>query len=220
MSKHHPTNGRTERAAYLYRNSDDRQENSVQRQRQGVEPYARHKGYEVIAEYVFDGIPGDEIGSHPDWHRLMKDGGSGADLNIIDNATNRIITGIGNSTAEYLDIASAGMLQFTSQTGFGDLAYQNIEVTGVVNMRVAGGTSTSCNVLIPAGNSYGISHSDANFSGGRLNITADNPPQAGFSVTLVSADPDASISNDFSVINKPAGTSHVFNSSKWTLTDP
>jgi hypothetical protein len=152
--------------------------------------------------------------------RVGGNGGSGADLNSTDNATNRIITGIGNSTAEYLDIGNAGLLQFTSGTGFGAFVYQNIEVTGVVNLGVAGGTSTSCDQLVPAGNSYGISHSDANFSGGRLNITADNPPQAGFSVTLVTSDPDASISNDFTTINKPAGTSHVFNASKWTLTDP
>jgi DNA invertase Pin-like site-specific DNA recombinase len=70
-------NNSSPRAACLYRNSDDRQENSVDRQRQGVEPYARHKGYEVVSEYVFDGIPGDEIGSHPDWHRLMKDARAG-----------------------------------------------------------------------------------------------------------------------------------------------
>jgi DNA invertase Pin-like site-specific DNA recombinase len=70
-------NNSSVRAACLYRNSDDRQENSVARQRQGVEPYARHKGYETVAEYVFDGIPGDKINSHPTWRRLLKDAEAG-----------------------------------------------------------------------------------------------------------------------------------------------
>jgi DNA invertase Pin-like site-specific DNA recombinase len=77
MPANNSSNGRIIKAAALYRNSDDRQENSVDRQRQGVEPYARHKGYETVAEYVFDGIPGDEIGRHPDWHRLMQDAKAG-----------------------------------------------------------------------------------------------------------------------------------------------
>jgi hypothetical protein len=53
MSAKHSSNGRPVKAAALYRNSDDKQENSVERQRQGVEPYARKKGYETVAEYVF-----------------------------------------------------------------------------------------------------------------------------------------------------------------------
>jgi site-specific DNA recombinase len=77
MSAKHSTNGATVKAAALYRNSDDKQENSVQRQRDGVVPYAHHKGYETVAEYVFDGIPGDEIGHHPDWKRLMRDAVAG-----------------------------------------------------------------------------------------------------------------------------------------------
>jgi DNA invertase Pin-like site-specific DNA recombinase len=71
------TNGHAVRAACLYRNSDDKQENSVGRQREGVEPYARKKGYETVAEYVFDGIPGDLINDHPDWRRLLKDAAAG-----------------------------------------------------------------------------------------------------------------------------------------------
>jgi DNA invertase Pin-like site-specific DNA recombinase len=61
----------------LYRRSDDRQENSILRQRQGLEPYARRRGYDTVAEYVFDGIPGDEINRHPDWLRLLQDAEAG-----------------------------------------------------------------------------------------------------------------------------------------------
>jgi DNA invertase Pin-like site-specific DNA recombinase len=71
------TSNSSVRAACLYRNSDDKQENSVERQRDGVVPYARHKGYKTVAEYVFDGIPGDEINRHPDWRRLLKDAEAG-----------------------------------------------------------------------------------------------------------------------------------------------
>jgi site-specific DNA recombinase len=78
MSEKHSSNGRAVQAACLYRNSDDKQENSVERQRDGVEPYARRKGYETVAEYVFDGIPGDEISRHPDWKRLLRDAEAGS----------------------------------------------------------------------------------------------------------------------------------------------
>src|SRR5262245_26098937 len=77
MSVSNSTNGATVKAAALYRNSDDKQENSVDRQRDGVVPYARRKGYDIVAEYTFDGIPGDEIGRHADWKRLMRDAVAG-----------------------------------------------------------------------------------------------------------------------------------------------
>jgi DNA invertase Pin-like site-specific DNA recombinase len=76
MSSSNSTNGAV-RAACLYRNSDDKQENSVDRQRDGVVPYARKKGYEAVAEYVFDGIPGDLINDHPTWKRLLRDAQAG-----------------------------------------------------------------------------------------------------------------------------------------------
>jgi DNA invertase Pin-like site-specific DNA recombinase len=68
----------------LYRNSTDKQENSVDRQRAGVEPYAHRKGYEIVTEYVFDGIPGDEIKKHPDWRRLLKDAGGKWSVLLLD----------------------------------------------------------------------------------------------------------------------------------------
>jgi DNA invertase Pin-like site-specific DNA recombinase len=77
-------NNSSVRAACLYRNSDDKQENSVDRQRDGVVPYANRKGYDIVAEYVFDGIPGDEIKFHPDWKRLLKDAGGKWSVLLMD----------------------------------------------------------------------------------------------------------------------------------------
>jgi DNA invertase Pin-like site-specific DNA recombinase len=48
------------RAAAYYRFSDDRQENSIARQRSQVEPYAAKNGYQIVKEYSDEGIPGDE----------------------------------------------------------------------------------------------------------------------------------------------------------------
>jgi DNA invertase Pin-like site-specific DNA recombinase len=75
MSGSNSTNGRTERAAALYRNSDDKQENSIARQQATVPPYAEKHDYQIVETYVFDGIPGDKIGKHPRWRRLLQDAG-------------------------------------------------------------------------------------------------------------------------------------------------
>jgi DNA invertase Pin-like site-specific DNA recombinase len=40
--------------------SDEKQENSIARQRAQVEPYAAKNGYQIVKEYVDEGIPGDE----------------------------------------------------------------------------------------------------------------------------------------------------------------
>jgi DNA invertase Pin-like site-specific DNA recombinase len=79
-----PGSHSTERAAALYRNSDNRQENSVDRQRQGVEPYARGKGYEIVETYVFNDITGDEINHHPRWKKLLKDAGNKWSVLLVD----------------------------------------------------------------------------------------------------------------------------------------
>jgi hypothetical protein len=65
MSEKHSTKSRTKRAAALYRSSDDKQENSIDRQRGSVIPYAASKDYQLVAEYEFEGIAGDKIGLHP-----------------------------------------------------------------------------------------------------------------------------------------------------------
>jgi DNA invertase Pin-like site-specific DNA recombinase len=72
MSLHHSI-----RAACLYRCSDEKQENSVDRQRDGVAPYAKRKSYQIVSEYVFEGIPGDEINKHPKWQQLLRDVAAG-----------------------------------------------------------------------------------------------------------------------------------------------
>src|SRR5262249_38095540 len=84
MSVSNFTNGRPEKGAYLYRSSDDRQENSVARQLQGAEPHARRRGYEMVTEYVFDGIPGDKINSHPLWLKLLKEAGKKWTVLVMD----------------------------------------------------------------------------------------------------------------------------------------
>jgi site-specific DNA recombinase len=48
------------RAVAYYRMSDDRQENSIERQRSQVEPYAARHGYAVVRDYTDEGIAGDE----------------------------------------------------------------------------------------------------------------------------------------------------------------
>jgi DNA invertase Pin-like site-specific DNA recombinase len=77
MPANNSTNGHAICAAALYRSSDDKQENSIDRQRDGVAPYGRRKGYQITEEYVFEGIPGDEISRHPDWQRFLRDAEAG-----------------------------------------------------------------------------------------------------------------------------------------------
>jgi site-specific DNA recombinase len=53
-------NGRLIPAVVYYRMSTDRQEDSIDRQRSQVIPYAARHGYNIIREYVDEGIAGDE----------------------------------------------------------------------------------------------------------------------------------------------------------------
>jgi DNA invertase Pin-like site-specific DNA recombinase len=64
-------------AAAYYRMSDDRQENSLQRQRSLVEPYAQKHGYRIIAEYTDPGIAGDEIAKRKEFQRMLRDAQAG-----------------------------------------------------------------------------------------------------------------------------------------------
>jgi DNA invertase Pin-like site-specific DNA recombinase len=77
MSTDNSTNERSSRAATLYRSSDNKQENSIDRQRDSVIPYAGRKSYNIVEEYVFEGIPGDAIGKHPRWQKFLRDAESG-----------------------------------------------------------------------------------------------------------------------------------------------
>jgi DNA invertase Pin-like site-specific DNA recombinase len=63
--------------------SDDKQENSIDRQRSAVEPYAPRKGYQIIREYIDPGIPGDEEKRRKDFLRMLKDAGTLRDFKAI-----------------------------------------------------------------------------------------------------------------------------------------
>jgi DNA invertase Pin-like site-specific DNA recombinase len=66
------------RAAAYYRMSDDKQENSIERQRSQVGPYARKKGYQVVREYTDEGVSGDEILKRREFQRMLRDAQVGA----------------------------------------------------------------------------------------------------------------------------------------------
>jgi DNA invertase Pin-like site-specific DNA recombinase len=66
--------------------SDDEQVNSIDRQRSQVDPFAAHRGYGIVAEYIDEGIPGDEVERRPGFLRLLKDAQKGAfDVILCDD---------------------------------------------------------------------------------------------------------------------------------------
>jgi DNA invertase Pin-like site-specific DNA recombinase len=65
------------KAAAYYRMSDDRQEDSIDRQRSQVGPYAAKHGYEVVKEYMDEGISGNETTRRPGFQRLLADAQAG-----------------------------------------------------------------------------------------------------------------------------------------------
>jgi site-specific DNA recombinase len=60
-------------AVDYYRMSTARQDDSIDRQRSQVAPYAEKNGYELVAEYIDEGIAGDEFGRRDGLQRLLKD---------------------------------------------------------------------------------------------------------------------------------------------------
>jgi DNA invertase Pin-like site-specific DNA recombinase len=66
------------RAGAYYRMSDDRQENSIERQHSQVEPYARAKGYVIVREYIDLGITGSEVAKRKEFQRMLRDAQAGA----------------------------------------------------------------------------------------------------------------------------------------------
>jgi DNA invertase Pin-like site-specific DNA recombinase len=71
MSTNHSTT--PVRAVVYYRMSDDKQENSIDRQRSQVEPYTVQENLEIVRVYQDEGIPGDEVEKRPDFRRMLKD---------------------------------------------------------------------------------------------------------------------------------------------------
>src|SRR5262249_32256585 len=66
------------RAAVYLRMSTNDQENSIERQRSQVIPYADRQGYSIVGEYTDEGIPGDEVERRKDFKRLLADAEAGA----------------------------------------------------------------------------------------------------------------------------------------------
>jgi DNA invertase Pin-like site-specific DNA recombinase len=56
-----------------YRKSTDRQEASIPRQRESVEAFAKANGYEILREYVDEGISGDATEKRTDFLRMRDD---------------------------------------------------------------------------------------------------------------------------------------------------
>src|SRR5262245_26313645 len=60
-------------AVAYYRMSTDKQEDSIERQRSQVEPYAARHGYRVVREYIDEGIAGDEEKKRTGFLQMLKD---------------------------------------------------------------------------------------------------------------------------------------------------
>jgi DNA invertase Pin-like site-specific DNA recombinase len=66
------------RAAAYYRASTLKQEDSTDRQRSQVVPYAERKRYQIVREYVDEGVSGGEILKSRDFQRMLRDAQTGA----------------------------------------------------------------------------------------------------------------------------------------------
>jgi DNA invertase Pin-like site-specific DNA recombinase len=69
--------------AVYYRMSDTRQEDSIERQRSQVIPYAERRGYRIVREYLDEGIPGDEITRRKGFQKMLKDAQAGLFRGIL-----------------------------------------------------------------------------------------------------------------------------------------
>lgn len=65
------------RAVAYYRMSTLKQEDSIDRQKSQVLPYAQKHGYPIVREYIDEGIGGDEIAKRKDFQRLLRDAQAG-----------------------------------------------------------------------------------------------------------------------------------------------
>jgi DNA invertase Pin-like site-specific DNA recombinase len=77
-------------AAVYYRKSTDKQEDSIDRQRSQVEPYALQQAYRLVGEYLDEGISGDEFDKRPGLLRLIKDAKAGKFKTIIVDEPSRL----------------------------------------------------------------------------------------------------------------------------------
>jgi DNA invertase Pin-like site-specific DNA recombinase len=78
MSASNSTNGTPIPAAAYYRMSTLRQDDSIERQKSQVEPYAEKHGYTIVREYVDEGMSGGEIARRKAFQQMLRDAQSGA----------------------------------------------------------------------------------------------------------------------------------------------
>jgi DNA invertase Pin-like site-specific DNA recombinase len=116
------------RAAFYFRMSTDRQEDSIDRQRAAVGPYATRKGYEPTTDYVDEGIAGDVFDRRPGFQRLLKDAAGGRfDVIVVDEPSRlsrqnpielieKVVAPLRRSGVK-LDTASKGPLDYESLAG-------------------------------------------------------------------------------------------------------
>jgi DNA invertase Pin-like site-specific DNA recombinase len=75
----------TERSAFYYRRSTDRQEDSIERQQSQAKSYAARQGYEPAGEYADEGIAGDLFDKRPGFQKLLRDAAAGKfDVIVVD----------------------------------------------------------------------------------------------------------------------------------------
>jgi DNA invertase Pin-like site-specific DNA recombinase len=70
-------------AVTYYRMSDDKQENSIERQKSQVIPYAARRDYDILREYVDEGIAGDEERKRKAFMRMLADAQALGDFEVI-----------------------------------------------------------------------------------------------------------------------------------------
>lgn len=67
-----PGTGKLVKAAIYLRCSTMKQEDSPDRQRSQVVPYAERNGYEIVATFADEGVPGDEIERRPEFCKMLE----------------------------------------------------------------------------------------------------------------------------------------------------
>jgi site-specific DNA recombinase len=77
--------------------STDKQEDSIERQRKQVEPYAAREGYRIVVTHEDHGIAGDEFDRRPGLQRLLKDAKAGKLKTILVDELSRL------SRQDYID---------------------------------------------------------------------------------------------------------------------
>jgi site-specific DNA recombinase len=127
MSANHSTTKAPRAVTYL-RKSTDEQEQSIGRQREQVAHYATSRGYQVIHEYVDEGIAGDVFDRRPDFQKMLAAAARGEfDVIVVDEPSRlsrqnpielieKVVAPLRRSAVK-LDTASKGPLDYESLAG-------------------------------------------------------------------------------------------------------